>query len=188
MSQIPLFTIGEYLWNSASYNPELSWEKALVQLIADEKDRLALRNFMRTSMGTAVGGDPAPDLRKVFRAGVTHWRAGELELSGQVFIDAGQEIIENHRFLTSKEFSRPEMILEIEKWLEKYLIGGEVLIGLGKVLKQCTFNTHKRCISGTSEQVDQLAQLKDRLEAHRKNLFGDQIEGPINELMAELQS
>jgi hyaluronoglucosaminidase len=188
MSQIPLFTIGEYLWNSASYNPELSWEKALVQLIADEKDRLALRNFMRTSMGTAVGGDPAPDLRKVFRTGVTHWRAGELELSGQVFIDAGQEIIENHRFLTSKEFSRPEMILEIEKWLEKYLIGGEVLIGLGKVLKQCTFNTHKRCISGTSEQVDQLAQLKDRLEAHRKNLFGDQIEGPINELMAELQS
>jgi hyaluronoglucosaminidase len=188
MSQIPLFTIGEYLWNSASYNPDLSWEKALVQLIADEKDRLALRNFMRTSMGTAVGGDPAPDLRKVFRAGVTHWRAGELELSGQVFIDAGQEIIENHRFLTSKEFSRPEMILEIEKWLEKYLIGGEVLIGLGKVLKQCTFNTHKRCISGTSEQVDQLAQLKDRLEAHRKNLFGDQIEGPINELMAELQS
>ena len=188
MSQIPLFTIGEYLWNSASYNPDLSWEKALVQLIADEKDRLALRNFMRTSLGTAVGGDPAPDLRKVFRAGVTHWRAGELELSGQVFIDAGQEIIENHRFLTSKEFSRPEMILEIEKWLEKYLIGGEVLIGLGKVLKQCTFNTHKRCISGTSEQVDQLAQLKDRLEAHRKNLFGDQIEGPINELMAELQS
>lgn len=188
MSQIPLFTIGEYLWNSASYNPDISWEKALVHLIVNEKDRLALRNFMRTSMGTAVGGDPAPDLRKVFRAGVTHWRAGELELSGQVFIDAGQEIIENHNFLTSPEFSRPEMIVEVEKWLEKYLIGGEVLKGLGKVLKQCTFNTDKRCISGTSEQVDQLAQLKDRLEAHRKNLFGDQIEGPINELMAELQS
>ena len=188
MSQIPLFTIGEYLWNSASYNPDISWEKALVHLIVNEKDRLALRNFMRTSMGTAVGGDPAPDLRKVFRAGVTHWRAGELELSGQVFIDAGQEIIENHNFLTSPEFSRPEMIVEVEKWLEKYLIGGEVLKGLGKVLKQCTFNTDKRCISGTSQQVDQLAQLKDRLEAHRKNLFGDQIEGPINELMAELQS
>ena len=188
MSQIPLFTIGEYLWNSASYNPDVSWEKALVHLIVDEKDRIALRNFMRTSMGTAVGGDPAPDLRKVFRAGVTHWRAGELELSGQVFIDAGQEIIENHNFLTSPEFSRPEMIVEVEKWLEKYLIGGEVLKGLGKVLKQCTFNTDKRCISGTSQQVDQLAQLKDRLEAHRKNLFGDQIEGPINELMAELQS
>jgi hyaluronoglucosaminidase len=188
MSQLPLFTIGEYLWNSASYNPDLSWEKALVHLISNEKDRLALRKFLRTSMGTAVGGDPAPDLRRVFRAGVTHWRAGELDQAGQVFIDAGQEIIANHGFLTSSEFSRPEMIAEVEKWLEKYVIGGEVLKGLGNVLKQCTFDTHKRCISGTNEQVDQLAQLKDRLEAHRKNLFGDQIEGPINELMAELQS
>ena len=188
MSQLPLFTIGEYLWNSASYNPDLSWEKALVHLISNEKDRLALRKFLRTSMGTAVGGDPAPDLRRVFRAGVTHWRAGELDQAGQVFIDAGQEIIENHGFLTSSEFSRPEMIAEVEKWLEKYVIGGEVLKGLGNVLKQCTFDAHKRCISGTNEQVDQLAQLKDRLEAHRKNLFGDQIEGPINELMAELQS
>ena len=188
MSQLPLFTIGEYLWNSASYNPDLSWEKALVHLIADEKDRLALRKFLRTSMGTAVGGDPAPDLRRVFRAGVTHWRAGELEQAGQVFIDAGQEIIENHGFLISPEFSRPEMIAEVEKWLEKYVIGGEVLKGLGNVLKRCTFDTNKRCISGTNEQIVQLAQLKDRLEAHRKNLFGDQIEGPINELMAELQS
>lgn len=188
MSQLPLFTIGEYLWNSTSYNPDLSWEKALVHLISDEKDRLALRKFLRTSMGTAVGGDPAPDLRRVFRAGVTHWRAGELEQAGQVFIDAGQEIIENHGFLTSPEFSRPEMIAEVEKWLEKYVIGGEVLKGLGSILKQCSFDSNKRCISGTNEQIDQLAQLKDRLEAHRKNLFGDQIEGPINELMAELQS
>ena len=188
MSQIPLFTIGEYLWDSAAYNPELSWEKALVQLILNEKDRLALRDFMRTSMGTAVGGDPAPDLRRVFRKGVTHWRAGELEQSGQVFIDAGQEIIENHAYLKSSEFSRPEMIAEIDKWLEKYLIGGEVLKGLGSILKQCSFDSNKRCISGTTEQINQLAEIKDRLEAHRKNLFGDQIEGPINELMAELQS
>ena len=188
MSQIPLFTIGEYLWNSSTYDPDKSWEKALVHLIHNEKDRLALRKFMRTSMGSAVGGDPAPDLRQVFRKGVTLWRAGELEQSGQVFIDAGKEIIENHAYLKSSDFSRHEMIAEIEKWLEKYLIGGEVLQGLGNILRLCKFNKEKRCIFGSVEQVEQLAQLKERLEAHRKNLFGDQIEGPINELMAELQS
>jgi hypothetical protein len=139
-------------------------------------------------MGSAVGGDPAPDLRQVFRKGVTLWRAGELEQSGQVFIDAGKEIIDNHAYLISSDFSRHEMIAEIEKWLEKYLIGGEVLQGLGNILRLCKFNKEKRCIFGSVEQVEQLAQLKDRLEAHRKNLFGDQIEGPINELMAELQS
>lgn len=188
MSQIPLFTIGEYLWDSSAYNPDQSWEKALVHLIHNENDRLALRKFMRTSMGSAVGGDPAPDLRQVFRKGVGLWRAGELEKSGQVFIDAGQEIIDNHGYLVSSDFSRPEMIAEIEKWLEKYLIGGQVLQGLGSILKLCDFNNDKRCIFGSVEQVEQLAQLKDQLEAHRKNLFGDQIEGPINELMAELQS
>ena len=80
------------------------------------------------------------------------------------------------------------MIAEIEKWLEKYLIGGEVLIGLGHVIASCAFDTNKNCISGTPQQIQELADLKERLEAHRKNLFGDQIEGPINELIAELQS
>ena len=188
MSQIPLFTIGDYLWNTGKYHPDQSWENALVALIDHEEDRIALRKFLRTSMGTAVGGDPAPDLRQVFRKGVTHWRAGQLSEAGQVFIDAGQDIVENFGYLASPNFSKPLMIAEIEKWLEKYLIGGEVLIGLGKVLASCSFDTSKNCISGTPQQIQELADLKERLEAHRKNLFGDQIEGPINELMAELQS
>jgi hyaluronoglucosaminidase len=188
MSQIPLFTIGDYLWNTSSYNPDQSWENALVSLIDDEGDRIALRKFLRTSMGTAVGGDPAPDLRQVFRKGVTHWRAGRLEEAGQEFISAGKDIVENYGYLISSDFSKPLMIAEIDKWLEKYLIGGEVLMGLGKVLASCAFDSNKNCISGTSQQIQELAELKERLEAHRKNLFGDQIEGPINELMAELQS
>lgn len=80
------------------------------------------------------------------------------------------------------------MIQEIEKWLEKYAIGGEVLIGLGKVLQGCGFDSVRGCISGTSTEIEKLAELRELLEVHRKNLFGDQIEGPINELMAELQS
>lgn len=188
MSQIPLFTIGDYLWKTSTYNPDQSWENALVALIDHQEDRIALRKFLRTSMGTAVGGDPAPDLRQVFRKGVTHWRAGRLVEAGQVFIDAGEDIVQNFAYLASPNFSMPLMIAEIEKWLEKYLIGGEVLIGLGKVLASCSFDTNKNCISGTPQQIQELADLKERLEAHRKNLFGDQIEGPINELMAELQS
>jgi hyaluronoglucosaminidase len=188
MSQFPLFTIGDYLWNSTDYDPDQSWESSLVHLIANEKDRLALRSFMRTSMGTVVGGDPAPDLRAVFRLGVTAWRAGDLARSGDVFISAGQEMIENHTYLNSPSFSRPEMILEISQWLEKYLIGAEVLVGLGHVLKSCGFDAKKGAITGSQMQIAELGALIESLQAHRKNLFGDQIEGPINELMAELAS
>jgi len=188
MSQIPLFTIGEYLWNAKDYNPDKSWEDSLVYLIENESDRIAMRAFLRTSMGTAVGGDPAPDLRQVFRKGVTLWRQAHLKESGEIFIAAGEEIIANHRYLLSAGFCKPLMIQEIEKWLEKYLIGGEVLIGLGKTLQSCGFDNDKGCITGTHVQIEALGELRERLEAHRKNLFGDQIEGPINELMAELQS
>jgi len=188
MSQFPLFTIGDYLWNSTDYDPDQSWESSLVHLIANEKDRLALRSFMRTSMGTVVGGDPAPDLRAVFRVGVTAWRGGDLQRSGDVFISAGQAMLENHAYLNSPSFSRPEMILEISMWLEKYLIGAEVLVGLGHVLKSCGFDSEKGAITGSLIQIAELGALIESLQAHRKNLFGDQIEGPINELMAELAS
>ena len=188
MSQFPLFTIGQYLWNTANYDPDNSWEDALVHLIEDEIDRTVLRAFMRTSMGTVVGGDPAPDLRGVFRKGVAAWRKGELEVAGDIFISAGQEMISNHAYLLSPNFSRPELIAEIAMWLEKYLIGAEVLVGLGQVLKRCGFDTDRGCICGTDKEITELGALTERLQAHRKNLFGDQIEGPINELMAELGS
>ena len=188
MSQFPLFTIGQYLWNTASYDPDQSWEDALVHLIEDEIDRTVLRAFMHTSMGTVVGGDPAPDLRGVFRKGVTAWRKGELEAAGDIFISAGQEMISNHAYLLSPNFSRPEITAEISMWLEKYLIGAEVLVGLGQVLKRCGFDTDRGCICGTDKEIFELGALTERLQAHRKNLFGDQIEGPINELMAELGS
>ena len=188
MSQFPLFTIGQYLWNTSSYDPDQSWEDSLVHLVKDEIDRTVLRSFMRTSMGTVVGGDPAPDLRAVFRKGVTAWRKGELEIAGDIFISAGQEMISNHAYLLSPTFSQPEMVAEITMWLEKYLIGAEVLVGLGQVLKRCGFDTGRGCICGTEKEISELGALTERLQAHRKNLFGDQIEGPINELMAELGS
>ncbi|CAB4706778.1 unannotated protein [freshwater metagenome] len=188
MSQFPLFTIGEYLWSTSSYDPDKSWESALIHLIENADDRMALRAFMRTSMGTVVGGDPAPDLRVVFRKGVTAWRKGELIAAGDVFIQAGQEMVENHKYLLSSSFSRPEMVTEIAMWLEKYLIGAEVLTSLGHLLKRCGFDSTKAAITGTRAEIDELAALTERLQAHRKNLFGDQIEGPINELMAELES
>jgi hypothetical protein len=97
-------------------------------------------------------------------------------------------MIANHAYLLSPSFSRPEIIAEISMWLEKYLIGAEVLVGLGEILKRCSFDSSKGAITGTALEISELGELTERLQAHRKNLFGDQVEGPINELMAELGS
>ncbi len=188
MSLFPLKTVGDYLWNSSSYNPEESWEAALNTLVADEASRSALRKFMRCSMGSNVGGDPAPDLRQVFRRGITAWRAGELKLAATEFINESNEMRANADFLASSSFKYPEIYLEIQPWMEKYLLGAEALEAIGNALQRCTFNTREHRIEGTEEVIKDLESAVYKYSGSRKNMFGDQIDGPINELIAELSS
>ena len=142
----------------------------------------------RTSMGSCVGGDPAPDLRQVFRAGVTAWRAGDMTLAAEVFRAEGESIKNHYKVLTSPDFIYPELAQEISKWLEKYLLGGETLQGLADFLLTCSFDAENKSIVGPNDSEETLRGLIQRLDESQKHLFGDQIEGPLNELAAELKS
>lgn len=187
-SLIPISTIGDYLWDSANYDPDKAWEVALERVIPDAKDRIALRKFFRNTMGTTVGGDPAPDLRQVFRAGVSAWRNGDMVKAAEVFESEGAEIFSNFEYLNSSEISVPALLADIKPWLEKYRLGGEALIGLGKVIRTCSYDQARLIIVGPKEAPAELQKLIELMESNRKNLFGDQIVGPLNELMAELQT
>ena len=187
-SQIPISTIGEYLWDTENYNPGQAWERALLQLMPHEADRAALRHFLRTSMGTTVGGDPAPDLRQVFRAGVSAWRAGNMPKAAKVFRSEGEVIIANCKYLQDSNFSYPEIITEIQPWLVKYQAGGETLVGLAEILLTCSYDSSKMIITGPVDAPLKLRKLAENLDNIKKNLFGDQIVGPLHELAAELQT
>jgi hyaluronoglucosaminidase len=187
-SLIPISTIGDYLWDSENYDPDKSWEEALIKVIPNEIDRVALRKFFRTSLGSNVGGDPAPDLRQVFRAGVTAWRSGDMTKAAEVFEAAGIDMESNFQYLTTAETTVPELIAEVKPWLEKYRVGGQALIGLAKVLRTCSYDNAKMIITGPSDAPTKLHTLIESVEIVRKRLFGDQIVGPLNELAAELQT
>jgi hyaluronoglucosaminidase len=187
-SQIPISTIGEYLWNTEKYNPDDAWERALVRLVPHDSDRVALRRFLRTTMGTTVGGDPAPDLRQVFRAGVAAWRSGDMAKAAEIFKNEGEAIIANREHLLKPDFSYPELITEIEPWLVKYLAGGDTLIKIADVLLTCNYDNSRMIIVGPPEAPIKLKALAENLDNIKKNLFGDQIVGPLNELAAELQT
>lgn len=187
-SQIPISTIGEYLWDTERYNPEEAWDRALVAVVPDESDRSALRRFLRTSMATTVGGDPAPDLRQVFRVGVAAWRAGDIAKASDVFKQEGEAIIANRNYLQNNNFSYPELIADIEPWLLKYQTGGETLVGLAEVLLSCSYDKSRMIIVGPEDAPIKLKALAEKLDSIKKNLFGDQIVGPLNELAAELQT
>ena len=188
MSLFPLKTVGDYLWNTSTYNPEDSWENSLTELVSDTPSRDALRKFMRCTMGSNVGGDPAPDLRQVFRRGVTAWRAGKLEEAAKEFITEADAMKANAQFLGSSTFKYPEIYSEIEPWMEKYLLGAEALGAIGIALQKCTFNVKDHRIEGNAEIIKALEEAVYKYSGSRKNMFGDQIDGPINELIAELSA
>ena len=187
-SLIPISTIGDYLWDSENYDPDKSWEEALIKVIPNEVDRAALRKFFRTSLGSNVGGDPAPDLRQVFRAGVTAWRSGDMTKAADVFEAAGKEMESNFQYLNTAKTTVPELVTEIKPWLEKYRVGGQALIGLAEVLRTCSYDNAKMIITGPADAPTKLNTLIESVESVRKRLFGDQIVGPLNELAAELQT
>jgi hyaluronoglucosaminidase len=187
-SLLPLATVGDYLWNSDRYEPDSSWERALVKLYPSDGDRQSLRAFLRTSMGSFVGGDPAPDLRRVFHNGVTAWRKGDLAKSAEIFRIESDSISFHHKIITSNDFAYPLLSTEISEWLEKYRLGAQALAQLANFLLTCTFDNEKNLISGPSNSKQEIQAIIENLHKTHKSLFGDQIEGPLNELSAELQS
>lgn len=185
-SLIPLSTIGDYLWNTDKYDPETSWERAIARIIPAKLDRESIRHFFLTTMGSTVGGDPAPELRKIFNSAVSQWRNGFPKKAAEEFRNAGNEIISNYNMLTSGQFTNKILLAEISDWLEKYKLGGETLIGVASVLDICFFDHEKKMIQGPVDAPAKIHELLETFRAHKKRLFGDQIDGPFNELIAEL--
>ena len=72
--------------------------------------------------------------------------------------------------------------------MEKYLLGAEALQAIGNALQRCTFNTTEHRIKGSQDVIKDLEDTVYKYLGSRKNMFGDQIDGPINELIAELSA
>ena len=94
----------------------------------------------------------------------------------------------NAEFLASGSFKYPDIYSEIQPWMEKYLLGAEALQAIGRALQRCTFNTKEHRIEGSREVIKDLEDAVYKYLGSRKNMFGDQIDGPINELIAELSA
>jgi hypothetical protein len=108
--------------------------------------------------------------------------------AAEVFKTEGEAIIGNQKYLSNPDFSYPEIITEIKPWLVKYQAGGETLIALAEILLTCSYDSEKMIIVGPSDAPIKLHALAEKLDGIKKNLFGDQIVGPLNELAAELQT
>jgi hypothetical protein len=67
-----------------------------------------------------------------------------------------------------------------------YEIGANTLQRLGHILQRCKFDPVEQMLISDKGLVNELGALREYFDGPKTKMFGDQIDGPIWELMSEL--
>lgn len=183
-SLIPIATIADYLNNPLSYQPEQSWEKALIRIIPSEKDRSAIRHLFRNCFESCLAVNPAPEFNSVLGAATLSWRTGSADKAADLLAQFAKEIAENYRVIKDKDFSWPEVVEEIEPWLNKYHATGVALSRISQILLDCTYRSGR--LVGSAAQIEEVMYIKNSLRQDPTRIFGDGLDMALGELATEL--
>lgn len=74
-SKLSLYTVADYSWNDAAYDPRTSWGKGLKEYAGgDTRTEKALRAFADVNYSSALNTDKAPELAAEF---ARYWKSGD---------------------------------------------------------------------------------------------------------------
>ncbi len=182
-SLISLGTIGDYLWSTENYVPFDSWEAVLIDLIPNEDDRKATREFFRNTLG--MTGHWSPEFNQTIGACSTAWRNGEPKKAAAAAREAASKIRHNHNVITSDSYCAPLLRDEISPWLDKYSRGADWLEGMAEVLESCVAVPGEG-LHGPKVGHAKLIQYRAELNATTRKLFGDGFDIMLGELAGEI--
>jgi len=174
-SKIPLWTIAEYLADPHSYDPEASWDRALIQVIPNERDRLAFRSFARTSLGSCLNDNSSPEFSAALAEVAFNYRRHDVPAAVGILRSTAQEISEACSVLLGAEFSNKKLISESVPWISDYQRGGQILQEVAENLAGLQ--------NGHAIQV-----LAKEVLTWRSRIFGDSLHMFLGELADDLNS
>jgi hyaluronoglucosaminidase len=174
-SKIALWTIGEYLSDPISYDPEAAWDRALAEVISDSDDRAAYRKFARTSLGSCLNDDSSPEFSAALGDVAFSYRRGQMPAAIAKLKSLALEISISSLVIQSPTFSNPKLAEESASWVEDYKRGGEILELLAEnLLKKADGNF--------------VGQLAEEVLTWRSRIFGDSLHMFLGELADDLNS
>ena len=174
-SKIPLWTIAEYLADPHSYDPEASWDRALVQVIPDAQDRSAFRSFARTSLGSCLNDDSAPEFSSALAEVAFNYRQQDLPVAIEKLASIAGEISEACSILLAPEFSNVKLVSESALWISDYQRGGQIL-------QEVAANLAER------RDGNAIQALAKEVLTWRSRIFGDSLHMFLGELADDLNS
>ena len=174
-SKIPLWTIGEYLADPHSYDPEASWNRALIQVIPNERDRSAFRSFARTSLGSCLNDNSSPEFSAALAEVAFNYRRHDMPAAVEILRSTAKEISEACSVLLGADFSNKKLISESVPWILDYQRGGQIL-------QEVATNLRER-LDGVAIQA-----LAKEVLTWRSRIFGDSLHMFLGELADDLNS
>ena len=186
LSLISLSTIGDYLWDTQSYDPQLSWEYSLTQLADNSADRAAIRNLLRGCFESCLRVNPAPDFSAMLEAASFSWKTGKPAQAAQLIENHANQMMRDVATIKSAEFSRPQWREESLKWLTKYEAVGKALLEIARIVGNCGVSKNSN-LSGSKVDLDQITAIRASLNSDPTRLFGSGLDMTLAELADEIR-
>jgi len=174
-SKIALWTVGEYLSDPFNYDPDAAWDRGLVELISDKDDCMAFRKFARTSLGSCLNDDYAPEFTLALNEVALNYRRSQMPLAITKLKSMAQEITSSSSIIQSKNFSNLKLAIEAMPWVVYYRRGGEIL----EIVADCLIK---------KVDPDLIRQLASEVLSWRSRIFGSSLHMFLNELADDLSS
>jgi len=186
LSLISLSTIGDYLWDTQGYDPQLSWEYSLTQLADNSGDRAAIRNLLRACFESCLRVNPAPDFGAMLEKASFSWKTGKPVQASQIIENHANQMLRDVATIKSSEFSRPQWREESLKWLTKYEAVGKALLEIARIVGNCGVSKNSN-LSGSKVDLDQITAIRASLNSDPTRLFGSGLDMTLAELADEIR-
>ncbi|HET8928297.1 MAG TPA: protein O-GlcNAcase [Microbacterium sp.] len=174
-SKIALFTIACYLADPAAYDPDESWDAALDALIPNPADRAAFRLFARTSLGSCLNPDDAPDFSVVLSRALFLVSQGEMDAAADALGElAADYLAAAATLLDAPGFSAPALRAETRPWIEAFRVGAGAVAELSEHIRDG--------LDPADPRLAALVRTRDALRAGGRRVFGDALDMAVTDL------
>jgi hypothetical protein len=186
LSLISLSTIGDYLWDTQGYDPQVSWEYSLTLLMDNSGDRAAIRNLLRGCFESCLRVNPAPDFSAMLEAASFSWKTGKPAQAAQLVQAHSQQMLKDVATIKSAQFSQPQWREESLKWLTKYEAVGIALQEIAGILSNCGVSKNSN-LSGSQADLAVIKSIRASLNSDPTRIFGSGLDMTLAELADEIR-
>lgn len=183
LSLISLATIGDYLWDSKNYDAEISWSRALNELVENEKERAAWSSFLLNCFESCLAVNPAPQFGDLLGETTLLWRTGRKAEAIEKLRHYSSQMTATTLIINNSR--QKQWLTESERWRAKFEKVAAALLVIADVLERAGANARGGLTGNGSDKV-RILELRNSLATDQTRIFGDGLDLTLGELATEL--